>query len=176
MSALSRDGALIDAIGQGSRPAFDFLYERTAPAVARFAWSLSMSRETAEELLQETFMTAWRKHGSIQVVNGSALPWLLTTCRNHSRNRVRRDQRQRDVVALYDESVASDPLGGVGAIELRAALDAIRQLPDLDRRVCELCLLQGYSYREVAEELAISEASVGKRLHRSRQRIRKEAH
>ena len=96
--------------------------------------------------------------------------------RNHSRNFARRDQRQREILAAYDASVTSDPINGVAAAQLRMALDAIGNLPDIDRRVCELTLLQGYSYREAAERLAISEASVGKRLHRARQRIRKEVH
>ena len=170
------DDVLIDAIAQGRRLAFDVLYDRTAPAVARFAWSLSTSREAAEDLLQETFLTAWRKHDSIHVVNGSALPWLLATCRNHSRNRARRDRRQREILSLHDESVATDPVNGAAATELRAALDAIENLPDLDRRVCELCLLKGFTYREAAHQLQISEASVGKRIHRARQNIRKETH
>lgn len=168
------DAVLVEAIAIGDERAFDRFYARTAPAVARFAWSLSESREGAEELLQETFLTAWRKHGSIQLVDGSALPWLLVTCRNHARNHARRDRRRREVLAAYDESLAADPLDGIAAEQLRLALDSIQGLPDTDRRVCELCLLQGFSYREAADQLAISEASVGKRLHRSRQRIRKE--
>lgn len=134
-----------------------------------------MSRESAEELLQETFLTAWRKHESIQLVNGSALPWLLTTCRNHARNRHRKDRRRREALELHDDSLSSDPLNGYAATQLRTALDSIAGLPEMDRIVCELCLLQGYSYREAAEQLEISEASVGKRLHRARQQIRKEA-
>lgn len=176
MSGAGGHESLVDEIGKGSESAFDSLYAQTASAVARFAWSLSGSRETAEEVLQETFLTVWRKHGSIRFVNGSALPWLLTTCRNHARNHARRNRRQREVLALYDESVVTDPLNGAAATQLRAALESIRNLPEVDRLVCELCLLQGYSYREAAERLAISEASVGKRLHRSRQQIRKEAH
>ena len=173
---VAADDALLDAVALGDRRAFDTIYERTAPAVARFAWSLSESREVAEDLLQETFLTAWRKHESIQVVNGSALPWLLATCRNHSRNRARRDRRQREILAMYEESLATDPVNGSAATQLRTALDAIERLPELDRRVCELCLLQGFTYREASQQLGISEASVGKRLHRARQDMRKEAH
>ncbi|MBC9225057.1 sigma-70 family RNA polymerase sigma factor [Aeromicrobium sp. zg-636] len=168
--------SLVNQIGRGSEPAFDALYAGTAPAVARFAWSLTGTRDAAEELLQETFLTAWRKHGSIQLVNGSALPWLLVTCRNHARNHVRREIRQRELLERHDQSVAADPINGEAATQLRAALDSIRSLPEVDRLLCEWCLLQGYSYREAAQRLAISEASVGKRLHRSRQQIRRDSH
>lgn len=176
VDGINGDDLLVDAIANGNERAFDDLYARNAPAVARFAWSLTMSRESAEELLQETFLTAWRKHDSIQIVNSSALPWLLTTCRNHARNHKRKDRRRREALDLHDDSLSSDPVNGYAAIQLRAALDSIAGLPDVDRLVCELCLLQGYTYREAAEQLEISEASVGKRLHRARQQIRKETH
>lgn len=176
VDSIGGDGVLVDAIAIGDEGAFDELYARNAPAIARFAWSLSMSRESAEELLQETFLTAWSKHDAIQIVNGSALPWLLATCRNHARNHSRKDRRRREALELHDESLSSDPVNGHAATQLRAALDSIAGLPETDRQVCELCLLQGYSYREAAERLEISEASVGKRLHRARQQIRKEAH
>lgn len=167
------DQQLLAAVLDGSQRPFDVFYARNAPALARFAWSLSGSREAVEELLQETFLTVWNKPASVRLVNGSALPWLLTTCRNHARNRSRRDRRWNESTQL-DESWAADGSSTVAAVQLRWALDSIADLPHTDRLVCELVLLQGYSYREVSTHLHISEASVGKRLHRSRKILRRE--
>jgi RNA polymerase sigma factor (sigma-70 family) len=82
----------------------------------------------------------------------------------------------RDETSGSAKSVTADPINGEAAAQLRAAVDSIQRLPDIDRLVCELCLLQGYSYQEAADRLSISEASIGKRLHRARQQIRKDSH
>ncbi len=151
---------------------FEDVYDRYAPTVARFAWSVSPTGEAAQELLQETFLTAWAKRRSIRLVDGSALPWLLTTCRNHARNHARRERRWRDLLELREESIVADPIGGEAAADLRWALDAVAELPDGERAVTELCLLQGASYREAAQHLGLSEAAVGKRLQRARSRLK----
>ena len=163
------DEQLLAAVGGRDECAFDELYARAAPAVARFAWSVSGSREAVDELLQETFLLVWRRPDRVRLVNDSALPWLLVTCRNLARNHARR--QRRTVQLLEQPDGATDD---AAALELRWVLDSMANLPDTDRRVCELVLLQGLSYKEAAERLLISEASVGKRLHRSRQRIRKD--
>lgn len=153
---------------------FEAFYDRYAPAVARFAWSVSPAADAAQDVLQETFLTAWDKRRSIRLVDGSALPWLLTTCRNHARNRARRERRWRELLELREESIAADPVDGDAATDLRWALEVIARLPDGERAVTELCLLQGFSYREAAERLGVSETAVGKRLQRARTRLREE--
>ncbi len=122
--------------------------------------------------MQETFLTAWDKRGSIRLVEGSALPWLLTTCRNHARNHARRERRWCELLELREESLSTDPIDGEAASELQWALEAVAGLPDGERTVTELCLLQGLSYREAGEALGLSDAAVGKRLQRARARLR----
>lgn len=96
---------------------FEMSYDRYAGAVARFAWSVSPGGDAAQEILQETFLTAWDKRRSIRLVDGSALPWLLTTCRNHARNHARRERRWKDLLELREESLAADPVDGDAAVE-----------------------------------------------------------
>ena len=130
--------------------------------------------DAAQELVQETFLTAWRRSRSIRLVDGSALPWLLTTCRNHARNGARKERKWRDLLELREESIAADRSAGEAADDLRWALEAVDGLPDGERLVCQLCLLDGLTYREAAERLGVSEAAVGKRLQRARARLREE--
>jgi len=162
-------------MGAFDADSFEVLYDRYAPAVARFAWSVSLSNEAAQDLLQETFLTAWDKRRQIRLVNGSVLPWLLTTCRNHARNHARRERKWQDLLELREESVAEDPHGGDAAEDLRWALDSLAGLPPGERAVTELCVLHGLSYREAGERLGLSETTVGKRLQRARARLREES-
>jgi RNA polymerase sigma factor (sigma-70 family) len=152
--------------------AFDVFYDRYAPAVARFAWSVSPTADVAQDILQETFLTAWDKRRAIRLVEGSALPWLLTTCRNHARNHARRERRWSELLQLREESLVADPVDGDAAADLRWALEAVAGLPDGERAVTELVLLRGLSYREAGEALGLSDAAVGKRLQRARTRLR----
>lgn len=165
------EGGALTEIDVGT---FEAFYDRYAPAVARFAWSVSPSGGAAQDVLQETFLTAWDKRRSIRLVDGSPLPWLLMTCRNHARNHARRERRWRELLELREESIAASATSGAAADELRWALEAVAGLPDGERAVCELCLLQGLSYREAAVSLGLSEAAVGKRLQRARARMREE--
>lgn len=170
-----RDDDIIAALARGDEFAFEVFYNHYSPAIARFAWSLSPGLNEAGEIVQETFLTAWRKHSTIRLVDGSALPWLLTTCRNHARNHGRREKRWREAVALYDETSLAGADESCATSDLRWALNAIAALPDRDRQVCELCLLEGLTYQEAADRIGITESAAGKRLQRARAKLREEA-
>jgi RNA polymerase sigma factor (sigma-70 family) len=163
------------AFVRGDPQTFEAFYDRYAPAIARFAWSVAPSLDAAQDLVQETFLTAWRRGHSIRMVGDSALPWLLTTCRNHARNRARKERKWLDLLELREESIAADASAGAAANQLRWALEALDNLPDGERQVCELCLLHGLTYREAADRLGVSETAVGKRLQRAGARMREEA-
>jgi len=153
------------ACREGDLDAFSTLYARHAPAVMRYAWSQLGDRTLAEDVLQETFATAWAKRRSASIVDLSLLPWLLAICRNHARNQIRRNERTRAV--SLDESfdvVATPALAWID--------EALSTLSASDRRICELCLIDGYSYRQAAEIVESTPAAVGKRLQRSRARLR----
>jgi RNA polymerase sigma-70 factor (ECF subfamily) len=152
---------------RGDMTAFSTLYRRHARAVLRYAWAALGDRTQAEDALQDTFTVAWAKRRGVTIVDESVLPWLLAVCRNHVRNQLRR--RRRHAAAELTESMA-DPDHGMD--ELVAMRVELERLSPLDRRVCELCLGEGYSYREAAALLDTTETAVGKRLQRARVRLR----
>jgi len=77
--------------------AFAMLFDRYSRTVTRYAWAWSEDRADVQELVQDTFVTAWTKARRIRLVDGAALPWLLATCRNHALNLARRRTRNRTV-------------------------------------------------------------------------------
>jgi len=154
------------ACRNGDVEAFAALYEKHAPTVLRYAWSRIGDRSLAEEILQDTFTTAWAKRRSASIVDLSLLPWLLAICHNYVRNQARRSQRTRTVSL---ESQSSDP--STEDASLAWIADAMAALSPTDRRIVELCLIEGFSYRAVAEQLDSTPAAVGKRLQRARSRL-----
>jgi RNA polymerase sigma factor (sigma-70 family) len=164
------DAELIKRAATGNRQALSALFDRYATTVTRYAWALAPSRMDVEEIVQDTFVTLWKKSNGMTLPTDSLLPWLLVVCRNHAANQ-RRKLALAAADALPDDLVAPD---GAEAREMlrfvRGAIDALS--PD-DRAICELCLIEGLSYREAAERLGMTVGAVTKRVSRTRSRLRK---
>lgn len=160
------DAELWLAYREGDTVAFTRLYRTHAPAVLRYSWSIVSDQALAEETLQETFLTAWDKRKTSHIVDDSLLPWLLTVARNHSRNQVRKARKHRTVV--LDAELAQAPSDGD---ELAWISVEIAKLSRNDQLLCQLCLVEGYTYAEAARVLETTAGAVGKRLQRVRARL-----
>ncbi len=163
------DVDVLEACWRGDVQGFAAIYDRHAPAVMRYAWARLGDRSEAEEILQETFLTAWAKRRQATIVDLSLLPWILAIAGNHIRNQLRRRART-STLTLHDlPEPAAPQRDGLVAIE-----QAMATLSELDRRVCELCLIDGYSYKQAAERVELTEVAVSKRLQRARAHLRNE--
>ncbi|WP_382304079.1 RNA polymerase sigma factor [Herbiconiux sp. UC225_62] len=169
------DAALLERLARGEPEALGAVFDRHASAVTRYAWALASDRRDVEELVQDTFLTAWRRGASIP--QESLLPWLLVTCRNHALNLQRLRAKHR-ADELRDDLLSTSGIGVEGGgddarDQLRWVMAEIEKLPAVDRRVCELCLIEGRSYAEAAEQLGLTVGAVKQRVLRSRTRLRK---
>jgi DNA-directed RNA polymerase specialized sigma24 family protein len=134
------DAELLQRLASGDQRALSVAFDRHAAAVTRYAWAIAPSRMDVEEIVQDTFVTAWRRAGEITIADTSLLPWLLVTCRHLAFNQNRRQARNR-ADALPDEHTTD--LAGLGGArsdadaareELRWVLDEIERLPGPQRR------------------------------------------
>ncbi|HEX6365813.1 MAG TPA: RNA polymerase sigma factor [Agromyces sp.] len=172
------DADLLERVAGGDQRALSVVFDRHAPAVTRYAWAIAASRMDVEEIVQDTFVTMWRKSSEITIAEASLLPWLLVTCRNLGRNAARKAVRhaadeldetstnRADAVRDHDDAESARD-------DLRWVLDEIERLDPIDRRVCELCLIDGVPYAEAAEQLGLSVGAVKQRVSRSRARLKK---
>ncbi|MFF2277646.1 RNA polymerase sigma factor [Agromyces sp. NPDC058126] len=171
------DDELLAGLVRGDRSALPVLFDRHAPTVTRYAWAIAQNRQDLEEIVQDTFITLWRKSAEIVLYEASLLPWLLTTCRYLAANAGRRHFRNQ-ADELPDDSRLGRSTHAHREAEnakeqLRWVLDEIARLDPIDRRVCELCLVDGVPYGEAAESLGLSVGAVKQRVLRSRARLRK---
>ena len=167
------DRVLLHRSATGDRRAFGALFDRHSRALTRYAWALVSDRMDVQDIVQDTFLTAWNKASSVTIAESSVLPWLLVTCRNHALN-LRRKKANHRTESLPDglADVAMNEDHALAAQRLRWVLTEIEALDGLDRRICELCLIEGRSYAEAAVIVGASVGAVGKRLERARTRIR----
>lgn len=166
---MSSDADLLALSAAGSDAAFADLFDRHYPAVFRYARRITGDDADAADATQAAFITAWGKIRSVRLVGESALPWLLTTCRFLVLNQLRARKRRTEVELTDAVATLSGPPGDP---RVEWAIDEITQLGDLDRRACELTLLEGLSYPEAADRLGTTAGAVAKRVERSRTRLR----
>lgn len=144
-----------------------------APRLFRLAMWLERNRHEAEDLVQETFVQALQSfHRFTPGTNCRA--WLITILHHVRSNRVRARQR-RPVIEDVDDRIA-DTVPFVPAIPDHltdeAILEALGSIPEAHQHVVLLCDVEGFSYREIADALAIPMGTVMSRLHRGRAMLR----
>jgi RNA polymerase sigma-70 factor, ECF subfamily len=153
-----------------ARNRFEALCAEFRPDVYRFAFWLARDRAVAEDVVQETFMRAWRAIDSLSDA-GAARPWLLTIARReHARlyERKRLDVVDIDDPRVLDDAALADP-PGEDYSDVRAALMAL----EADyREPLVLQVLMGYTTDEIAAHLGIKSGAVLTRLYRARQKLR----
>jgi RNA polymerase sigma-70 factor (ECF subfamily) len=170
--------------GQGLRgvsPAFEAEALAALDSLYRVALRLSRSPADAEDLVQETYLKAFRAADRFEP--GTNLrAWLFTILHNTARNQAR--DRARDMVAVDSEVVerASDLQPSTGqtetpesallretlAPELQAAIDA---LPDAFRQAVWLRDVEEFSYAEIAQMLSVPIGTVMSRISRGRRML-----
>jgi RNA polymerase sigma-70 factor (ECF subfamily) len=163
--------------------AFEQEMLRFLPDVLRFATSLARNTADAEDLVQETYLRAYRSRDTFKPDAG-ARQWLFTICRNVF---LRAKERDRWVVASIDDDPAEETLGTVALHEAAQAggyedvYDRIDFGPALDRAmalitepfrvVFALVDIGGLEYADAAKALGIPVGTVRSRLFRARREL-----
>jgi RNA polymerase sigma factor (sigma-70 family) len=148
------------------------LFERHARQIYNYCLHQLSSREEAEDAVQTTFMNAFRglKRG---VVPEAEQAWLFKIAENVCLSRRRSSWRRGRVESPNDFEVLQEivPSRGSRADELIGLEDALEAMPENQRRAILLREWQGLSYREIAGELAISQAAVETLIFRARRTL-----
>lgn len=139
--------------------------EATIPALRRFARALTREPETADDLVQDTLVRALRSEHLFH--GGEVRTWMYTILANLNRNRLRSLARRPVMVPVDDGDAAVDAAEGSRDIER-----ALASLVDEQRDALLLVVLEGLSYREVAEVQGVPIGTVMSRLARARQQLK----
>jgi len=172
------DEALVIKSRGGDRAAFEELVRRTARLVYTRAYLETGDNHRAEDLVQETFLIAWRSIRQVKDPSGFR-PWLLSVLHSAVVDSIRRENRRKrrkpggsDPQALDDAMLrvadgAPDPMQSAQRAEERQkALSILRSLPEEYRQVLMLRYLAGADYETIARQLALSNGSLRGLLHR----------
>jgi RNA polymerase sigma-70 factor (ECF subfamily) len=141
--------------------------EAAIPALRRYARALTRNAETADDLVQDTLVRALRSEHLFH--GGEVRSWLYTILTNLNRNRLRSLAR-RPALSPIDDNDAPDMAGPeAGGRDIERALATLVEDP---RAGLMLVVLEGLSFREVAEVQGVPIGTVMSRLARARVQIK----
>jgi RNA polymerase sigma factor (sigma-70 family) len=153
------DEALLHAIAGGAVWAMDSLYRRYSRILYSLAYRMVADHQVAEDLLQESFLSVWKRSTSFSPQAGAARSWLLSIVHHRAIDHLRRVRRRSVVQEApleeleLDETAAVDDAWDevwrtVQSAQVRAAL---MKIPTEQRMVIELAYFQGWTHTEIAE-------------------------
>lgn len=162
----------------GDQAAFCELVDRHAKALYRLAFALVGNAPDADDVLQETFLGAFRQMAAFEE-RASVRTWLSRILVNQAARRHRSRGRQKAVslegIAEPGDAAAANGQTGASAGDPAVRLDVLETLDALSpehRQVIVLRELQGMSYDEIADTLGIPRGTVESRLFRARRELR----
>lgn len=137
------------------------------PALRRYARALTRDAELADDLVQDTLVRALRAEHLFH--DGDVRSWLYTILTNLNRNRVRALARRPVHMSIEDNDAADAAGPETGGRDIERALAA---LVDDQRVALLLVVLEGLTYREVADIQGVPIGTVMSRLARARTHIK----
>lgn len=151
------------------RQRFVLIYEQYHERMERVALRILEKQHDAEDAVQNAFLQVIRHFEKTSTISCEELPfWLISIVKNEALMILRKN---RNIVPLEDwdgfEKSVSD------TSEYMALVELFRQLPETYRAVLEMKILIGYTDKEIASRLGISETAVSSRASRGRSLLRK---
>jgi RNA polymerase sigma-70 factor (ECF subfamily) len=164
------DEDLMERVRTGDASAFEIIVDRHSDVAFSLAYRMCGRRATAEDIVQESFLSLWRSGARYDRTRGSVRSWVLGVVHNRAIDLFRRDsvRTSKDVV---DEG-AVERLPAAESTELEAerrdeasrVRAALSGLPADQRKVIELAYFGGFSHSQIAEMLGLPAGTVKGRM------------
>jgi RNA polymerase sigma-70 factor, ECF subfamily len=174
--AMVKDSELLAKIAAGDQRAIEILHERFAPAMYSVAMRVTRSERLSQESVQDAFMAVWQNPRTFNPERGSLGPWLFTLARYKAIDAVRREaaakrQTTEADLELYQapDDVHDEVWRGLRRERIN---EAIRGLPEDQRRALSLAFIEGLTHVEVAEREGVPLGTAKTRIRTALLRLR----
>lgn len=159
-----------------SDAAFRKLFEDFGPRIRGYMLRQGADASLAEELVQETLLTVWRKAALYSADKGTPTTWIFTIARNLRIDRVRRETPWQELTEEQAASIPSDDIApDVAVSELQRAARvraALKDLPPDQLEVVTLAFIDGMSHSDIAERLQLPLGTVKSRIRLAYHKVR----
>jgi RNA polymerase sigma-70 factor, ECF subfamily len=166
---VSRD--LLDRCRRGEPAAFEELVEQTHRRVFTLAYRLVGDRHEAEDVAQDAYLRMYRALPRFRG-DSSLETWLYRITANAAVSHLRRRGRFGDLLDDPDVAVDVPDQAGPDPVDRDEIQRALLALPVAQRTVLVMRDAYGFSIREIADELGLTDGAVKVRIHRARRRLK----
>ena len=172
------DEDLMQLVRRGDTLAFEVVYERHATAAFSLAYRMTGTRNVAEDVVQEAFLSLWRSGARYDRARGSVRTWVLGIVHHRAIDYLRRasvhDKRRASDEGMEERFEASERTDVEVARRDEAATvrSAIEMLPSEQSQVIELAYFGGFTHTEIAEMLETPVGTIKGRMRLGLKKMR----
>ena len=165
------EAELVRAVQDGDRAAFGRLVERYVDEAHAVAASIVRNRSDAEDAVQDAFIRALERIDHLSA--GSPFgPWFYRVLRSTCLNLLRREKlRTHEEIPIGASGGSNPERETTRRMRRERILEALGELPEMQRTAVTLFDLEGYSHREIAGILGIAEGTSRAHLHHGRKAL-----
>ncbi|WGY70495.1 sigma-70 family RNA polymerase sigma factor [Burkholderia cepacia] len=157
-------------VAAGDQDAFGILYRRTSAKLFGVCLTILRDRGEAEEVLQDVYVTVWRRAATFDPALASAITWLGAIARNRAIDRLRRHREAPVDESTMEETADEQPSPAAVAehSEARRRLEyCLENLPAAQGSVVREAFFAGATYAELAEHLRVPLGTLKSWIRRS---------
>jgi RNA polymerase sigma-70 factor, ECF subfamily len=157
-------------VHDGQSHAFEVIFDRHAGVAFSLAYRMCGRRGTAEDIVQDAFLSLWRTGARYDRARGSVRSWVLSAVHNRAIDTFRRElvKEGRDVPDEGNAARMASPQRTEAEVEhrddARLVRGALDQLPAEQRQVIELAYFGGFTHTQIAEMLQLPSGTVKGRM------------
>lgn len=161
----------------GDANAVAVLYDRYGRAAYGLAYRITNDATMAEDAVQDAFVSVWRQCGRFDAARGQARSWLLTIVHHKAVDAVRRrsGRAERSLPEGPGEFLATQGNPAELAewsLDAAAVRQALRLIPEDQRRTIELAYFAGLTHVEIAQQMSVPPGTVKSRLRIGLEKMR----
>ncbi len=160
------DEVLFVLIKKGDKQAFEKIFRKYYVRLTAFANTFMHDLDLSESVIQSIFVKLWEKRASYEIT--SLQSYLMVAVRNSCHNELKRQKHQRNFKNTVEPDYLIETFDYPDAGAMQQIKDVIEQLPEQRKKIFVLNRVDGLKYREIAEQLNLSqktvEAQMGKAL------------
>lgn len=158
---------LVKGCQRGERKAQESLYRAVATKMFNICLRYAGSEVEAEDILQNGFIKVFQSVSSFRG-EGSFEGWIRRIFVNTAIETIRKNKQMQYAVSVDQVFEEEQPTFDMDGLEVRDLLRIIQQLPDGYRMIFNMYAIEGYSHKEIADALNISEGASKSQLSRAR--------
>jgi RNA polymerase sigma-70 factor (ECF subfamily) len=164
--------AALARIAAGERAALQLLYRDTAAKLFGVCLRILRDNGEAEEVLQELYITVWRRAGTFDPNRASPITWLVAIARNRAIDRLRSTAKGRAMRPIEEAFEIGDATPGALAQvetseEHRRLMDCLGELDPRHAGAIRAAFLDGATYEELANRVNVPLGTMKSWIRRS---------